>query len=468
MVNIDREHPEYAVRKRMWREYRDLYAGGERFRANASNYLVRRHKEPGEVYQERLTRVFYENYAGAIIDWYAATLMRREPVLTFDGNDGAAKEFYSVLADDCDLKGTSLPEFFRRRFVDALVCGASYIVIDFPKAGPAAARTRAEEDASGRSRAFLVDYGAEEVINWNYDSTGALEWAVIRTECLQQSKITDPKWEKETRWVHYDRENYQLYRRAGESKTIELIDEGRHGLAALGRVPLFELRVSEGLWLMNKAALLQLEQFNKSNALAWALTMGLFAMPVVYSDKEFRQVVGESYYIQLGKDDRFGWTEPDGKVYQIAADNLERLKDEIYRVCYLMYQAGTVSGSAVRQSGLSKQLDFTTTQEVLRAYGETVKDAMKQVLWAMVAARQDGLLVDVSGLDEFDIDDLGSELDNAKKLLDLGIESGTLRRQIYKKLALKYLCDARQEIKNRVAEEIERGPGGPAGRGAGS
>ena len=84
--------------------------------------------------------------------------------------------------------------------------------------------------------------------------------------------------------------------------------------------------------------------------------MGLFAMPVIYSDREWSQVVGESYYIQLGPQDRFGWTEPDGKVYQIAADNLDRLKDEIYRVSYLMQQAGD-SGGAM-QSGLSKQWDF--------------------------------------------------------------------------------------------------------------
>ena len=69
---------------------------------------MRRHKEPDEVYQERLSRVFYENYIGSIIDWYAATLMRREPALLFEGNDAAAKDFYSLLADDCDLKGTSL------------------------------------------------------------------------------------------------------------------------------------------------------------------------------------------------------------------------------------------------------------------------------------------------------------------------------------------------------------------------
>ena len=151
--------------------------------------------------------------------------------------------------------------------------------------------------------------------------------------------MTDTKWERETRWIYYDREKYRIYRRRSEGGKIELMDEGRHGLAGQRRVPLFELRVSDGLWLMNKAALLQLEHFNKSNALAWALTMGLFAMPVVYSDREFKQIVGESYYIQLGQDDRFGWTEPEGNVYQIAAENLVRLKDEIYRVCYLMNQA---------------------------------------------------------------------------------------------------------------------------------
>jgi hypothetical protein len=214
------------------------------------------------------------------------------------------------------------------------------------------------------------------------------------------------------------------------------------------------MQISEGLWLMNKAAQLQLEHFNKSNALSWALTMGLFATPVVYSDREWNQIVGESYYIQLGPGDRFGWTEPDGKVYQIAADNLVRLKDEIYRVCYLMNQAGTASDA---RSGLSKQRDFSVTNEVLKAYGDAVKDTLRQTLQAIAAARQDEIVVEVSGLDEFDIQDFSNELDDAKKLLELGIASETLRKQIFKKVALKYLCDARQEVKSRVAREIDEG-----------
>jgi hypothetical protein len=123
-------------------------------------------------------------------------------------------------------------------------------------------------------------------------------------------------------------------------------------------------------------------------------------------------------------------------------------------VCYLMTQAGTGTGHS-QQSGLSKQIDFNTTEEVLRAYGDAVKDAMKQVLGAIAGARQDGVAIDVTGLDEFDIDEFSTELDDARKLLELGIGSKTLRKQVFKKLALKYLCDARQEIKNRVAEEID-------------
>ena len=44
---------------------------------------------------------------------------------------------------------------------------------------------------------------------------------------------------------------------AGER--VELVDEGVHALAKQSRVPLIELRVPEGLWLMNRAGLLQLE-----------------------------------------------------------------------------------------------------------------------------------------------------------------------------------------------------------------
>jgi hypothetical protein len=452
--HIEQEHPEYTARARMWRKYRDLYAGGEQFRQNAAEYLVRRHKEGMEVYQERLGRVFYENYLGSIIDWYTATLVRREPTLEFIGSNDPGKAFFAEFVNNCDLRGTSLTQFFKQQMAEALVCGKSYLAIDFPRTdGPVL--TRAEEDSSGRSRAYLAAYNADEVINWSRDANGDFEWVVIRTSWLKQDSVKSLGWKKETRWVYYDREKFEIYenREGADHSGIDLVDQGRHGLAGIQKVPVFEIRVTEGLWLANKVALLQMEHFNKSNALGWALTMGLFAMPVIYSDKEWNQITGESYYIQLSPNDKFGWTEPTGNVFNIAAENLTRLKDEIYRVCYLMQQSGEGNGS--HQSGLSQQWGFSVTQEILRSYGDTVKDSIRHVLNTISQARQDDLVIDATGLDEFDITDFSTEASDAQSLLNMGINSPTLRKQIHKKVALKYLCDARQEIKTRIAEEID-------------
>ena len=458
MLEIDREHPEYTLKKATWKKYKELYAGGDEFQANASEYLVRRHREPLDVYSERLQRVFYENYLGSILDWYAATLFRREPLLTFQGPNDAGRAFYNEFVEDCDLKGTCISDFFRRVLVETMVCGTSYVLVDFPRTKDPVLN-RAQEDAAGCARAYLVDCGAQDVINWSYDDKQNFEWVVLRTSSLRQGSPNDDGWVRETKWTYYDKEEFKTYRRLEgkkESGKPQLTDHGRHGLAKLKRVPVFQFQTSEGLWLANKAASLQLEHFNKSNALSWALTMGLFASPVIYSDREWNQIVGESYYIQLGPDDKFGWTEPQGNVYQIAADNLTRLKDEIYRVCYLMTQAGGGLSDGSQQSGLSKQRDFTITQEVLRSYGDAVKDTLKRVLKSIEAAREDGLAIDVSGLDEFDIGDFSGELADAIKLLGLGVGSKTLHKEILRKLALKYLCDVRQETKDQIVSEINQ------------
>ena len=103
--HIEQEHPDYASRAGMWRRYRDLYAGGERFRHNAAEYLVRRQKEPAEVYRERLARVFYENYLGSIVDWYMATLVRKEPGILYEGADERAKDFSNLLRAELRSEG---------------------------------------------------------------------------------------------------------------------------------------------------------------------------------------------------------------------------------------------------------------------------------------------------------------------------------------------------------------------------
>src|SRR6266851_3206226 len=133
LMDITREHPDYVLTKRTLRKYSDLYVGGEQLKSHATEYLEMRQKEPVEVYAERLSRVFYENYIGSIVDWYSATLFRREPVMTFEGKNDAAKGFFAALVEDADRKGTGLNDFFRRQFIESLITGASYVLVDFPR-----------------------------------------------------------------------------------------------------------------------------------------------------------------------------------------------------------------------------------------------------------------------------------------------------------------------------------------------
>jgi hypothetical protein len=456
MIEIDREHADFKRQKRTLQMYRDLYSGGFEFKERAAHYLLRRQKEPLDVYGERLSRVFYENYIGSIIDWYGSTLFRREPSLYFEEGQDAGQHFLAHFAEDCDRRGTKLSDFFRQTFIDSLISGRSHVLLDFPRTSNSV-MNRAEEDAAGISRAYVVRFQAEDLINWCVDDRGEYEWVVFRQKCRQQPAIDSSSVVEETWWRYYDKSEYRIYRRIedpGQPGAIELIAQGPHALVLQQRVPIFTLELTEGLRLMSKAAQLQLEHFNKSNSLGWAITMGLFAMPVIYSDREWHQIVGESYYIQLGPSDRFGWTEPDGKVYQIAANNLETLKEEIYRVCYLSQASGEVESGRV-QSAASKQMDFTITQEVLRAYGAAVKSCIGRIVAAIAEARQDDVAVSVIGLDEVDISDFTTELNNAASLLSLGIQSPTLKREICQRLALKYLNDARQEIKEQIAREID-------------
>ena len=88
-------------------------------------------------------------------------------------------------------------------------------------------------------------------------------------------------------------------------------------------------------------------------------------------------------------------------------------------MCYLAQAGGSLDGAGW-QSGVSKQLDFSITQEVLRAYGDAVKDQVRRVLKAIEAAREDGIEISVTGLDEFDIADFATELSDAQALLASG------------------------------------------------
>ena len=121
----------------------------------------------------------------------------------------------------------------------------------------------------------------------------------------------------------------------------------------------------------------------------------------------------------------------------------------------MMNQAGGRESRNLGQSGVSKQRDFAVTHEVLRSYGNTVKDFLRQVLDLIRLARRDEVEIEVAGMDKFDIPDFSEELANAQGIQALGLRSPRFEKEVQKRIALKYLESASQETKNEVAREIE-------------
>ena len=134
MFEIDREHPEYIQRKSMWQCYRDLYAGGQQLKLKCRRLPdAATEGAAGCVWRESAARVLRELHR---VDH---RLVRRPRCFVgnrcclFDGESNLGRQFLSSFCDDCDLKGTSLTDFFRRTLINSLVGGASHILIDFPK-----------------------------------------------------------------------------------------------------------------------------------------------------------------------------------------------------------------------------------------------------------------------------------------------------------------------------------------------
>lgn len=457
---LDAQSQEYEKFKEAWVRYEHFYLGGEDLRRHVTLYLMKRQKEPPEVFLERATRASYRNYLGTIIDWYGAALFRQAPQIQTPSD-----EFYAEFLADADLCGCSFVEYLRQAFLSALIHRCHWTLVDFPRI-EAPAATRAEEDAAGKSRAYVVGYTALDVLDCEYEPAGELLWAKVKRQRIYRQNPFDGEQMAEDCWTIYDREGYAEYRathkaaaKGDESELVELAAEGPHALSAAKRVPLIGLHLPPGLWLANRAGLPAVEHFNRHNALNWAEHMALFAMPIIFSEREFSQVVGESYYIQLGPNDKFDWTEPRGNTFELARKSLEDNKDEIYRVCYLMTQAGGREARNVGQSGVSKQQDYRVVTEILKAYGEILKDFGARLLGAVAQARQDAGETQITGLDNFDLNELSNEIQYGIELdVMVGASSPTFQRTLRKRLAHKYLDDEPSEVKQKIAKEIDAAP----------
>src|ERR1035441_3428999 len=120
---------DYDQYREAWQTVSDLYKGGAILRDAVQKrglYLLRKPKEPAEVFQTRQQRFSYTNLLGNILGWYVAALFKTPAQLVkkIAGATGDAadkipqpiQDFCTAFEKDADRAGTTYADFWRLVF----------------------------------------------------------------------------------------------------------------------------------------------------------------------------------------------------------------------------------------------------------------------------------------------------------------------------------------------------------------
>jgi hypothetical protein len=463
---IDVQHADYTTYIDAWNQLELLHAGGVRLKNQAQMFLMRRPKEMVDVYMERGKRFVYQDILGTIVGWYVAKLYEREPRIDIETGD----EFYEKFLKDCDRSGGTFVDADRDHFINQLLYGRSYALIDLPRVESEIA-SRADEIEAG-IEPYLTIWDPRTVINWQTDEDGNFNWIVMKSvRQVQDEPLSKPR--TESYWHIFDRQQYYTYRyiqaaddavlsdkRTDQKAIATLIDSGPHALSASNRVPVRCLSVPDTLWLGNRAYLQLWDHLDTENTYSWKLFMANLPLLVLKGEPNMTGMsVSESAWLHL-KDEKASieWLEPDGSSFEEARQRLQYLREEIYRCFYLQAQGRSSSATGSAASGYSKELDMAPSADVLNMFGARHRADMQLLLSDVALVRGDAEFKADIGWQKFDDKPTMAAISVAQAVQDLGIENPVFERELDKRVISAALDDANEETKAAALKLVDESP----------
>jgi hypothetical protein len=449
--DLDQQHPEYRANRQTWDDIELLFRGGHAIKEQAERFLIKRPKELGDVYKSRVERFAYQNIIGPALGWYQQATFETDPNITGTG------EYLPAFLGNCDRSGTDYVDFWRNKVYPALLkFGCAWVLSDLPVAGEYS--NISEQKRAGALDAFVSFFEPSEVINWDVDDDGVLNWALAH--CVVERRSFGAKPVTIDRWYYFDRTDFAEYEaeRKGDQKgTIaKRVADGKHPLAEQQRVPLRRLCVPDGLWIGDRVYLHALAHLNMQNAHYWGLSMSCLPQLYIKGDYEDSPTQSETSYYHLSENGEIGYAEPSGVAYTTMSAEIQAAREEIYRQMWLQAQGRSSSASASSQSGYSKEMDMAPSTDILNGYGKILRLGMADVLTDIADIRGEEH-PEVTGL-EFDDDDLQAELSLVQTAENLQIPSETLRKENFKGAARKMLRGRDPATIKTVESEIDTAP----------
>ena len=470
---LNQEHPDY--RREELADHHALYEGGPAFHARLSRFIPQNAQEPSALYQDRKSRAKYENLGGPLVDMIGAWLFSKPPEVS---------EFADVeWLDNVDGQGRGWADWWRQIFTeDALCsrCGWAWVNLPARPEGVEVA-SRADEEALGLTRPFLVRIESQSVINWGDDATGRLKWLISRCEESRQDGPFE-KQKRVTTWTYIDAVTIQRWEYVHDASTAVVAlppapgasvvpaptavpigpDRDATDLGAfehrIGAMPVIRMTLPAGLYAMRKLCDPLVALTMAANDHDWTLHVAAHAlMTITTRDGAVQPTLGPGYYLSLARDkdgaDAVGFAEPGGASNEARAARIADLRDAVHRVVQQMASSMSSEDASGSKSAASKMADWAGLEVILSAYAAIVRTAMEQTL-DLVAHVMSAPDPKVGGLAGWQEDDLAM-LVATYNMATPAVKSPTFRRLMAKKLATAFLPDADPAQWKAIDAEID-------------
>jgi hypothetical protein len=438
-----------------------LFHGGDRLQPFLSTFLPKNIGEMDGTYRTRTAnaQVAYENNLAAIIahkdnQLFAYPFGIRP--MKLDGSPIESAPYYEELIEDATSRGTSLMDFVRARFVEALIDGKAHWILRKPLANP---KNLLEYESAGAGNVELVALDSRCLID-HQEEDGVLQWATVHEcESIRPSPLSQQILMRET-WTVYDTETVSTYQITykpneppKEKSLIPLISSVQHGFLV---VPIITLRLPRQLTVVPLVGDLQILHFQMSFALSWAMKRFCYPIGVLMSDDAEQRNAQQGHFLTIGSDDKFAFESPDPSGFEAQSSHIRSIKDEIFRICAESNQAQDMHlNGSVSRSADSKQIDTAVSEQSLNRCGAIVREAVQTTLEYIAAARGEAIKFDVSGLDRFAIALQGNSLQDVLQGIQELSSSPDAVLELRAQLVQKLLHDIPQETKQRIRAQLE-------------
>jgi hypothetical protein len=443
------------------KDLKALYEGGESlskrlWKLNPHDY---NDKQEIALKKHKIAEESYFNYFALICNYYPGHLFSYPLVL--QQNSRAMNGYYKNFSENCNIIGTDFVDYERNALTCALVGGRQISEICIPDVQ---AENMQDWENLGGGNLYLKSWEADEIIDWQEDDYGNLEWIKFFKKTIVKTSPYDDAKEK-LQWTIIDKnvkKVYELYIQVGAYANADTdVTETYIQEHNLGFVPVIDLWLTPGLHLGKHLKGPALSNMKGRAAQWWTLSKQAYSVPVIKTSKEIPESFDKNGIMVLPADASFDWSNPPSEFIKSLSEWNSDTKDEMLRVgSRLSYQSSGSSYALVR-SAQARVEDKSEDHTIMKAYGAIIREHAQSILSMISRIRKEDIKWSVEGFEQLEklqlpdyvaIADLLARTDFSK-LSQLG---DTFEQQYKMRITEFAFQDLDEKIKDQIRQEIKQ------------